>query len=273
MSVNNFTVNDQAVNTESLPISEILDTISFNNFGLQNANVITSGESFGLRNTSNRDISIFNNPQADWEILNSAFFRGRNITVDGYLIAWSKTLLDDAIDNFKLNLSPKNKLLKWKVNGKVRQIFATMESIKFGEKDNIAIPYTLTFISQDSFWSNEIEQSSSIWNIAISPRTEQVDNLGQPAFPFIVLGFLTGLIGVTSVEITSDGVWIIISEIISDNDILVIDGRQKTVKLNDVEVDFDWIFPQLENGANTVVFTINGTFSVDVLMVYKLNLL
>jgi len=84
---------------------------------------------------------------------------------------------------------------------------------------------------------------------------------------------LTGLIGVTSVEITSDGVWIIISEIISDNDILVIDGRQKTVKLNDVEVDFDWIFPQLENGANTVVFTINGTFSVDVLMVYKLNLL
>jgi len=37
-----------------------------------------------------------------------------------------------------------------------------MESIKFGEKDNIAIPYTLTFISQDSFWSNEIEQSSSI---------------------------------------------------------------------------------------------------------------
>jgi len=65
MSVNNFTVNDQAVNTESLPISEILDTISFNNFGLQNANVITSGESFGLRNTSNRDISIFNNPQAD----------------------------------------------------------------------------------------------------------------------------------------------------------------------------------------------------------------
>lgn len=273
MSVNNSAVNDNAVNTSDLPISEILDTISFNNFWLQNADVITTGESFGLRNSANRDISLFKAPQANGEILNSAFFRGRNITIQWFITADSKTDLDDAIDEFKLNLSPQNKLLKWKVNWVLRQILATMESIIFWEKDNILIPYTLTFRSQESFWSNEIEQSFSVWTVTTSPRTEQVDNLGQPSFPFILIGFWAGLSGVTSLSVKIWGIWITINEAITDTDILVIDGREKTVKLNDVEIDFDGIFPILDTGSNTVVFTINGTFTVDITMVYKLNLL
>lgn len=273
MSVNNFAVNDQAVNTSDTAISEILDTISFNNFWLQNADIITTGESFGLRDSANRDISLFKAPQANGEILNSAFFRGRNITVQGFITADSKTELDDAIDEFKLNLSPQNKLLKWKVNGVLRQILATMESITFWEKDNVLIPYTLVFRSQESFWSNEIEQSFSVWTVTVSPRTEQVSNLGQPSFPFILFGFWAGLSGVTSVSATVWGIWITINEAISSNDILVVDGRQKTVKLNNVEVDFDGIFPILDTWSNTVVFTINGTFTVDISLVYKLNLL
>jgi len=273
MSINSFAVNDKAVNTEDLPISEILDTISFNNFWLQNANIITTGESFGLRNSANRDISIFKAPQANGEILNSAFFRGRNITIEGFIVADNKTDLDDAIDEFKLNLSQSNKLLKWRVNWVIRQILATMESITFGEKDNIIIPYSLTFRSQESFWNNEIEQSFNLWTVTSSPRTEQVENLWQPSFPFILFGFWTGLSSVTSLSITIWGIWITINESISDNDILVIDGREKIVKLNDVEKDFDGIFPLLETWSNTVIFTINGTFSVDISMVYKLNLL
>ena len=273
MTFNWFAVNDQAVNSESLPISEIIDSISFNNFWLQNSNIVTSWENFWLRNSSRRDINILSSPQIDWEILNSAFFRGRNITIEWFLVVENNIDLDDLIDDFKLKLSPKNKLLKWKVNWITRQILATMENIQFWAKNCIIIPYTITFKSQESFWSNEIQQSLPIWIVSSSPRTEQVNNNWQSSFPYILLGFSTWLSSVTSINIISNWIWITINESISDNDILIIDWREKCVKLNDVEIDFDGIFPILENGSNTLIFTINWTFSVDISLVYKLNLL
>jgi len=272
MSLNEITLNESELNTSLPPVSEGLDIISFNGYGLQNGSIITGGENFWFRNIAQRDISLIRKPQSDGDILNSAFFGGRNIRIVGALKSDTKQNLDDLIDDFKLNLSPVNKKLRRVVNWKAREINATMQNLTFGEKDNIYIPYELTFQSQDAFWRNEEEQSFSRI-INTSPKTEQITNLWQEVFPSIIMGFGVWLSGVNTISIKNKGVGITISQSISDGDILVVDGREKFVKLNNTEIDFDGIFPLLETGVNSVVFEINGTFSVNMLMVYKLNLL
>ena len=64
---------------------------------------------------------------------------------------------------------------------------------------------------------------------------------------------------------------IIVDHAFSNNDILKIDWENKRVYVNDVEIDYSWIFPFMTSWTNFFNFTIDWTFVCDVLILNKKN--
>ena len=82
--------------------------------------------------------------------------------------------------------------------------------------------------------------------------------------------FQTWLSWVTSVAFQINDSPITVNETINDNDVLIIDGENKTVQINWVDVDYDGIFPFLWITQNIVTFTIPWTFEVDINVLNKI---
>lgn len=273
MAISDYAIWDVAIWESSPTTSEVLDTISFDDYWIQNNRIIIIWEWFSLRNMTNRDVSITASPISDWSIFNSSFFRWNSQTLSWYLVWTSKTDLDDLIDEFKLKMSKENKLLKWRVNWKIRQRRATVSDLSFWNKENIIIPFSITFTTQDSFWSDETEQSLPLWIVTTSPRVDQIYNTWNKSFLYISMWFWSWISWTDTISIKVWWIWITINQTINDWDILIIDWIEKQVLLNWTEIDFDDIFPLLEIWSNTVTIEINWTFNVDISLIYKLNLL
>ena len=87
-------------------------------------------------------------------------------------------------------------------------------------------------------------------------------------YPQLYFGFNTAT-GVSSVVLTLWDYQISINETISAGDVLVVDCEEKTVKLNDVLKEYDWVFFPLEYWANAINIAVNWTFDYDLTYVYN----
>ena len=268
--MNSYTINSQALNTPVTLGEATYDNISFNGYGLQNTQIITQGEGFGMRDYPSRRINIIDTPQGDGAILNDTFFSGRTILLSGVLRSGSSYDLNTLIDEFKLNLSFADKVLRWRVNDEIRTVNATVERISFGTKDNIYIPFTVVFISQNAYWSEGSQTSINLTGIT-STQTEDISLNVKSVYPKFVIGFNTATVSI--VEITIQGIGITITEAITAADILIVDGKEKTITLNGTDIDYDGVFPKLEYGANSLVFTFTGTYNADIGIFYDNNIM
>lgn len=265
--MNWFTLNSQPINTKKLLWDYLLDNISFNNYWLQNSNIITEWNGFWLRDYPNRRINLIDIPQGDWQILNDTFFWWRNINVSWILRSENKQKLDDLIDEFKLNLSFPNKLLKHRVNGVIRQINATCNNITFWTKENIYIPFEINFISQDSFWVLNNQESYLLENISDNTRTEDITNNLKEVYPLIIVWIKSW--SITAFSVKSNDIWININQTFNNWDIIYIDWRKKEVLINWIDTDYTGVFPLLKNGSNNVVFNITWTYTADISIIWE----
>ena len=269
--MNTNSINSNVINATVLVWDLLLDNISFNNYWLQNNNIITEWEWLWIRDYPNRRINIIDIPQGDWQILNDTFYSWRTVILSWILNSTDSNSLNDLIDEFKLNLSFANKLLKWKVNWETRQINATISDIRFWTKERIFIPFDITFISQNSYWTKTNQESVLIENMSDNSRTEDITNILKEAFPLFIFWVKTW--SITALSITSNSIWITVNETITSWDVLYIDGRKKQVLLNGSEIDFEGVFPLLNNWSNNVEFTVTWTYTSDVSVIYENNLM
>lgn len=265
------TINSNVINDTVLVWNLLLDNISFNNYWLQNTRIITEWEWFWLRDYPWRRINLVDIPQWDGQILNDTFFSWRTISVQWYLKASNRAELDSLIDEFKLKLSFPNKLLKWRVNWELRQIRATCENITFWTKENIYITFDLTFVSQDSFWEKLTQESYLIENMSDAVRTEDITVNYKEVYPLFIIWVKSW--SITNLQVKSNWIWLTISQTINSWDVVYINWDNKDVLINWVDTDYSWVMPYFENGSNNLVFTITGTYTADVSIIYKNKLM
>jgi len=269
--MNNYTINSQAFNYQIAPASSTLDTISFNGYNMQNNNIIITGVGFGSRDYPERRISRVDRPQSNGAVVNNILLGGQTITMQGFLVADSKADLDDLIDEFKLKLSPKQKKLKWKVRNEIRQLTATVSDLTFGEKDNIYIDFNLSFFSEDSFWTIDDTQSLVLSNTSSNAIVEEIFNENQEIAPRFIIQVLTGSIDSLVCHINNIG--LTHDSSITAGDIVIIDSLDQEFLINNVDTDFEGIFPKLSTGVNTITIITTGTFTADILINYSKTIL
>lgn len=270
--VNFNAINESPINTSPENFTQNLDDISFDGYGLDNDSIIVSAENFWMRDIRNRDVSLLRKLQANGEIFNSAFFAWKQFSVNGILYKDTQEELNDLIDEFNIRMTKEQGILRWVVNGEARYIRATINEITYGEKDCNIIPFTISFSSTDGFWIKEQKESIIESGVTSFPFPVSIQNAGIEVSPTIVVVFQDAD-SVTEFTCKIDDIGATITQAISTGDILVIDSLNSSMLLNNVEIDFGWVFPRIERGLNLLQFWITGTSAeIDFSISYDVNI-
>lgn len=244
--------------------------IVFNGYNLQTENIITN--KITVDNFPAVDYEDFDIPRWDWKGFLSKFYRSRNIEINWYLKHNTELDLQNLIDEFKNNLSRTNWIFKYITNWEYRQITATCVWLNINKEHyNITlVPFSIQLKTLESYFylENNVSATDNSWT---SPRTIQINNLwSAKSLPQIYLTF-TWVAGTNSINLNLNNRNITYSWSIVNNDIILIDCLNKQVFKNWVVVEYTGTFPLLEIWINSLLFTINGTFTCDYSIAYRKN--
>lgn len=264
-NVNSFTLNQNFNYTTSV------ENVTFNWYWLQNASILTL---FVNRNYNAVEYNKSAIPQGDWDNYISAFNRWRTFEVD-FAIKWANQIeVDTLLDLMSTALSYKEWVFKFLSSWVFRQINATMTSINISERTCVYITWTLSFNTSEPFWyASNLKQSLTL-SQTTSAFTVQANNIWLVSLPQIYLQFKASWnVWITSIGLVLNNRTITFTWSITNNDILLIDNLNKEILLNGVLQDYTGTFSSLNTGVNSLIFTINGTFNVDVSVLYRDNYL
>jgi hypothetical protein len=253
----------------------VQDDITYNGYSLQNENITISKTDFYNWNSVSSD--TYNNPLTDlwWEL--NYFFRSKTVVLEWYLKASSWEELNNRIDDFKKILWQNNKILDIKVNGTIRRAKASCINIDsiFWTREHYhisIIPFIIQFRVISDFFQELTRQNQSFTWLTSGFIEELTNRWSVRTNP--VVNILLNSVSWTN-QIYFE-IWdrrIIISDTFSNSDSIIIDCQSKKVKINNVDVDYSWVFPILETWVNSYEFWINWTVNYDITVSYFNNFL
>jgi len=237
------------------------EDISFNGYGLQNSNILTS--SIDIEQID-RDFQTVAVPNGNGQILNSDYWRGKEIKISGTLLADSRESLEALVFNFKKELSIQSKNFDRVMgDGSKRRFICTATKINVDASQHWAITratFSVTFTVLVPFGQNTAytAKSSTVSDLIFSEILENDGNAdGSPVWILIV----TSATDVTAINIKNNTTdeEIEITESISAGEVIIIDSENKEVTVDGTEIDFDGQFPILDPESNSYTITVTGT--------------
>ena len=268
--------NVEAYNVGSpFAASLVTDDIIFNDYGLQNNNIIISNTDFW--DYPNIALNTYINPIVDWWGVLGRQYTSKDITFNGVLKADSENALNTLIDEFKYNLSAVEWYLDIKVNGVYRRTKATVASSKVIKRrwvDITRAPFEVVFRTVEPFSYLIQDQSWLDGWVTGNVNLSKTYNGTAPSFPIFYITFWPSVSSVTTISVQIWDRLLTISKTVGNNGILTIDGETKQVLYNSVAIDtYTGQFPFLQNGTQNITININWTFTADISTVYKQNYL
>lgn len=216
-----------------------------------------------------RDLIKFNIPRQDGLGIVGDYFRERKIKITGYIKQDTAELLEDNIDTIKKGLMIREGNLYRKVNDTVRVIKATLTNPDqmFARREGYHItycPFDLEFTSVEPMWHSLDYIANENLAVSILSFSETFDNLGTYKTDAVLTVAITSATAITGIRLTNNtnGDYIEILRSFSGAETLVIDGEEKSITVNGVEVDYNGEFPKLEVGINSYTILATGT-SID----------
>lgn len=172
------------------------------------------------------------------------------------------------IDILKAALANKNQKLIIKEWDQKRQYSAVRSKLALGENHfNIAwMEYTITFITYD--FGEDYETISDTVIVGSSPYNMNISrSWTAPAKSYFVMTFASAT-SVTSIWINIWWNTVTILWTFAANDVVIIDWINKKITKNWNIIWFSGVIPRLESSSNDTTFTINWTFSVEIVYQY-----
>lgn len=251
----------------------ITDQVIFNWFWLQNEFFVTT--KVNVWNMPGINLLTYENPKSDWGGLLDRFYKQRTITIAWHIHTETSKELNNRIDALKKALSIKQGYLDMRFWGEYRRILCTLTNSDIINREHYDIThanFTLTFRAEKPFWS-ERTRESILFEAVDTEINEDIYNTGSEySLPII------NILVQSETNLSSITVWIgddalTVTTSFEANDILKIDTDNKTVTLNDNSVDFTWKFPRLESWVNNLNVVWEGTYSLDISLLYPKNYL
>lgn len=250
------------------------DDVVYGWYSLKNANISLSR--IGYEAGHSIDSETYNNPLTDlWGEL-SYYHREKIIVLRGRLKAHNREELEIAMDEMKRALWRPQKNLDIKVNWNIRRAKASCVNMSsLFEREHYHITFIPFIIEFRLIWefSKELLRQTQNFNSLTSNLTEEIINWGTVRTnPTLSLVF-TSAISVNNITFSIGSNQLTIWESISASDVLIIDCETKTIKLNNIDIDYSWTFPILEVWTNSYTVTVNGTKQYNLSLSYFNNYL
>jgi len=270
-------INSQLYNSKTLwswssPSWLDQDIFVFNGYSMHK-----SDGSVRIRNSNHDDLwsidlNTFDLPREDGGGVLWHYYRSKTIEFSVTLKSETSAWLNELIDDFKRNTRETEWRLEIKIDGIIRRATASITSLKFNRQYfNITFCTDINISFQTMDPHRQLKDYTSItYNNKTATFQEEITNNGsEDTYCKYYFIFNSGTSSLWSLAITIKWYILQVTWPFDTNDILIIDGENKTVTLNWVDIDYTWIFQKLEVGSNPVYFTFTGwTVDVDVTNIY-----
>lgn len=215
------------------------------------------------------DYSTYDLAYNHWWAVSSRYYRGRQIHLIGSIKASTPELFNSYMDSLKKWLSK----VEWALKIRGRKIKATLTKMSY-DRSNYNItwsPIDLVFTTVDSFWN---EWATSIGYLGLTATTnEEITYEGTaPSSPIWYVVFNTWS-STTQFKLTHNGLNLTIPNTFASGDVLIIDGINKEVKKNWVDIDFTGVFPEFTESSNPFTMWFTGTSLADITLIFDKNYL
>lgn len=209
-----------------------------------------------------REIEILNLARETGGILVSEKYNQKMIPIQGILKASSRDDLDTLIDNFKELVSRIDKNLDITVAGATRRYVAYANRIVIDRDHfhNQFVPYAVDFIVPLGV-GKDTAQTAALDAVDADPTYTGALTLAGTAKPKVVITMTlgSGWSDAKGIQFkntdTDEKIITNVSGGLSQADVIEIDTENKTVKLNDAEVEFYGVFPSFQIGTNALEIT------------------
>ena len=246
------------------------DEITFNNYGLQNSNILTR---FVKLSAPILDLQKRAYPRAQGAYAESAYWRETHIVLRGTIKGSSRADMESRMDTLRKNLAVFGGVLKipWAGSSRYYECYAIGLDRMFQERDHYHMtmcPYEIEFVALQPFGRSGGRTVTDVPTpVTVSPTTMEFVNAGTAEADS--LGYITVVTAGTLSQIvwenTSNGDKITIASAFSNGDQIVIDGENRRVTKNGTEIDYTGVLPKIIAGSNVFKITLTGSgFSISV---------
>jgi hypothetical protein len=263
MTFNSFLFNGSLFNGNfnlgGIPTST--EDISFNGYGLQNDQIITSNVDI---EKIDRDFQTVDIPNDHGKIIRSDFWRLKRINIKGVLLGGSRSGLESLIFEFKKQLSYQGGNFDFKNDdGSFTRFFCTASNLAVDRSEHFMVSranFDVTFDCLTPFGeaTDYTANNYSVTELIFSEILVNDGNaVGKPVFSLVV----SAATAITKINIKNNTTEeeIEITETIAAGQIIIFDSEAKEVTINGTEVDFDGEFLSLDVGGNSYTITATGT--------------
>jgi len=260
--------NSTAYNTWKAPLSATWDKFVLDWYWIHSNNL------FVIKKTDRfkTDLKSFAFPINNWKGYISNYYRWRTIELQMYIKAETSGEFNEKLDEVRGALAKNNVELQEKINSEYRNIKVSTVSLPLDlEHYNITyLPFTVTFEALEPFWYSDKYTSHSFLDMIADTQEEITNQWNVEVDPIITYSFKTA--DTTSfIRLDINGLYIEIEHTFADSDSVIIDCKEKTVKVNWVLTDYNGTFPQIDLWSNIINFTSDGTYDVDANILYQRN--
>ncbi len=246
------------------------DEITFNNYGLQNTSILTR---FVKLSAPMLDLQKRAYPRAQGAYAETAYWRETHLVLRGTIKGSSRTDMESRMDTLRKNLAVFGGILKipWAGVYRYYECYAIGLDRVFQERDHYHMtmcPYEIELIALQPFGRSGGRTVTDVPTpIAVSPTTMEFVNAGTAEADS--LAYLTVVTAGTLSQIvwenTTNGDKVTIPSSFSNGDQIVIDGENRRVTKNGVEIDYTGVLPKIVSDSNAFKITLTGSgFSISV---------
>lgn len=241
------------------------DDIVFNNYGLQNSNIVISY----MRHKSGHETEyvMSNIARSHGVRMQDLYRRGKIITARGYVKATTAEGMIDRVDEMKKYLRQLNGVLKITRGSRVRQYYATLNNPNgmFEEEEafhNTIIPFNLEFFA--SYFGFSESRKTYTHTITAASTTRELVHEGNAdegrIITYIIVNSETDMTKITWTNAqTGESISVEPSAEFTAGDVLVIDGENQTVKLNGTIIEYTGLIPSIVPDSNDFTLDVVST--------------
>ncbi len=246
------------------------DEITFNNYGLQNASILTR---FVKLSAPILDLQKRAYPRAQGAYAESAYWRETRIVLRGTVKGTNRTDMESRMDTLRKNLSVFGGVLKipWAGAPRFYECYASGLDRIFQERDHYHMtmcPFEVELVALQPFGRSDGRTITDVPTpVTASPTTMEFVNEGTAEADSIAyLTIVTaGTLSQIVWENTTNGDKVTIASSFMNGDQLVIDGENRRVTKNGTEVDYTGVLPKVVAGSNAFKLTLTGSgYSISV---------
>jgi len=270
--INSQVYNSQAFWNWIVPSSLDQDIFVFNWYSMHKIDGSVRIRTSNHDDLWNIDLNTFNIPRNDGGWVLGHYYRSKTIDLSVTLKSNTSSWLNELIDEFKKNTKETEWRLEIKIDGVVRRVRASIANLKFNRQYfhiTFCSDINISFQTMDPH--RQLKDYTSVtYNNKTADFQEEITNSGtEKTYCKYYFIFNSGTNSLTGLEITIKWYILSIDWPLDANDILIIDWENKVVTLNWNEIDYTWIFQELEVWSNPIYFAFTGwAVNVDITNIY-----